>query len=428
MHKLVIVDDSQIILAMARDILEKSGQIEAEIETISNGEAAIERLRRMDVDVVILDVVMPGINGVDILKFMGENDIFESTKAIMFTSLNDKSFMKECFEGGASDYIHKPLEPNEFIARIKSALAEQDLRKELISTIGIMKNQNEELVALYKELTETQSKLLQREQLMGLGRLAAGIAHEINTPLGYVSSNVVTLKSYINAIKKYMDELLRTSAVEPITHDNVMTLLKKHDVEQATGDFTNIYFDIIDGIKRISFIVNSLRTFSRIDSYDEFEEYNINEALEQIIILTKMESLDIAIVETDFREVPLVSAKGGELNQALLNVVKNAIDAIREKAGPSRGHITIRTESVEDGVKCTVHDTGTGIDHDIRKDIFTPFFTTKSVGSGMGLGLSITYDIVVNKHGGSIDVESSVEGGTTVTIILPITVKDDKTQ
>lgn len=420
---LLLVDDSQLILKMGKDLIKNGFGDRVHVLLAASGEEAIQVIENNYVDVMILDVVMPGINGVDVLKFMADSNRLDKTKILMCTSLTDKRFIKECFDLGASDYILKPLDSNEFAARISSAISEQQLKRELQQSIQIMREQNEELQSLYQELIETQSKLLQKEQMSSIGQLAAGIAHEINNPLGYVTSNVATLKNYLRSIKNFIGEIaprLKENEEVGDVHqlkEKLKRLWDQQDIEFVLSDVDDIYTDIHDGLGKISFIVNSLRSFSKIDHMGDREYYDINEAIEQIILLTMgNESNDIRI-ETVFDAKSSVLVMGKEINQALLNILKNAIDAI--KLSKKGGHIYISTYENSNEVVCSIADDGPGISEAYLSSIFTPFFTTKEVGSGIGLGLSVSYDIIVNKHHGKLEVASEIDKGTKFIVSLP---------
>lgn len=426
----MIVDDSALILKMATDLIVTHYGDQVRIFTASSGEEALEIYGQEQIDVIVLDVVMPGLNGVDVLKYMNTHHVFDRTKVVMCTSLSDKSFVRECFELGASDYILKPLDADEFRARINSALNEQKLKKELHYSVQLMKEQNDELQSLYRQLVETQSQLMQKEQLVSISQLAAGVAHEINTPLGYVTSNVTTLKNYLRNVRNFVEVAGNRikevgSSDIPSTGNDVpdflLRLWKSNDMDFILSDIEEISSDIQQGLSKIDFIVQSLRSFSMVDKSDELVRYNINEAVEQVIFLVSNDNMEAIRIHKRLEVETLLHGNGRELNLAILNIMKNAIDAI--KAVRETGNVWIETNEKEDAICCRIRDDGKGIPEDKLSSIFNPFYTTGSAGSRIGLGLSIAYDIIVNKHGGQIEVNSRLNEGSEFIITLPKNLK-----
>ncbi len=430
--KILIVDDSKMILQMAVDVM-RVNHIEAEIETELIGKKVVDRVKNDHFDLIILDVIMPEISGMDILRQLQELGILLDSHVMMFTSLSDKRALRECFRLGAFDYINKPIEPDEFIARVQNALTHQKLRKNLSGTVQQMQQQNEELTALNEQLQETQTQLLQQEQMAGIGQLAAGVAHEVNNPLGFVISNLEILKEYMTVFENQID--LWTSLApyldtyNPAITDILARLKKldeKHDLEFIKDDIRELFDDTNTGLSRVSKIVEGLRVFSRVDQLDELEEYELDHAVESMISLIRGESKYTADIVTEYGHVPPVKAMGGYVNQVILNVMMNALQAIKDKHGEERGLIKIKTYQQEDKIYVSFEDDGIGMDDQVQKDIFKPFFTTKPIGDGTGLGLSIVRDIVITKHGGTIDVSSQPGVGTRFVIGLPRTVVNSR--
>ncbi len=279
--------------------------------------------------------------------------------------------------------------------------------------------QKEELEKAYDNLKRTQIQLINSEKLAGIGQLAAGVAHEINNPVGFVISNTDTLKSYYDSLKNILELYRKREDVEKIRREE-----EKEDLEFVLEDFDVIIEDNLEGLHRIAEIVKNLREFSRIDDKETFVQANIHEGLKSALLLAGNEIKYFADVKTEFGDVPLILCDAGALNQVFLNIFVNAAQAIQEQQRPSKGVITIKTYREEELIVCEIGDDGPGISESMRGKIFDPFFTTKEVGKGTGLGLSISYDIIVNKHGGSISVDTSEMGGALFRISLPIRTKD----
>lgn len=287
---------------------------------------------------------------------------------------------------------------------------------------------NSALAEALDVLKNTQSSLIQQEKFAGIGQLAAGVAHEINNPLGFVLSNFETLQKYTGRLSdmvKVFKELHQRVLEEKIPSlqekaAQVSALEKQKKLNYILEDLEPIFSETADGLIRVGNIVKALRLFSRVDQQDNFEEYNLTEGIRNSLTVARNEIKYVADVQENFADIPNVKAMSGQVNQVLLNILINAAHAIKGKGLESRGLITISTYADERFIYCSINDSGTGIPEEIRKNIFDPFFTTKPVGQGTGLGLSISYDIIVNKHQGEILLESELGKGSTFIIKLPM--------
>ncbi len=248
------------------------------------------------------------------------------------------------------------------------------------------------------ELRETQAQLVQAEKMKSLGQLVAGVAHELNNPIGFVHANLQLVDEYIK----------RLIAAEP----------GSEEAEQAYDAISKLLRRSREGTERVTKIVQDLRTFSRMDQA-ELQDVNLNEEIDRTLTLMEVRFKDGIEVKRDYGEIPRVRCFPGQLNQVFLNVLMNACDALGKV-----GTVDITTRPVENGVEITFRDNGPGIPADVQSRIFDPFFTTKPVGKGTGLGLSLSHEIV-DRHGGKLRVESSPETGTTFQIQLPLEAKAD---
>ncbi|GAU79121.1 ATP-binding protein [Fusibacter sp. 3D3] len=287
-------------------------------------------------------------------------------------------------------------------------------------------NYNTELEITLELLQKAQSQIIQQERLVGVGHLAAGIAHEINNPLGYILSNVDTLKQNVGVLGEVYQtyENLKKCTMSNIdvteSISNIEALRKKYYIEDVIDDLEELLSDINEGLQRVSKIVNGLRTFSRVDQGDHFSQYDLNEGIENTLMMVNNELKPSVQVETNFANIPLITCIGSQINQVLLNMILNSTYAIKTRLQEEIGNLYIETRSDQEYVYCKIQDNGGGISIDEESRIFMPFYTTKPVGVGTGLGLSIAYDIVVNKHKGSIDVDNAYGKGVTFNIKLPI--------
>lgn len=271
----------------------------------------------------------------------------------------------------------------------------------------------------FKELQQIQGQLVQSEKMASIGQLAAGIAHEINNPTGFVSSNIKTLEDYIKDIKTIImayDEVLK--CCNKVSDPDVIEKIKKvEDEKQAIdlpfilNDVDQIIHETMDGVKRIGKIVKDLREFSHSGS-DKPEYSNINKCIESTLNIVWNELKYKAEVVTVYGDIPDIICYPQQLNQVFMNLLVNAAQAIKEK-----GAIKITTMFENGFVVVEISDSGEGIPPENLSKIFDPFFTTKPVGKGTGLGLAITYAII-QKHGGEIKVDSESGKGTTFRIFI----------
>ncbi|MDU2066603.1 MAG: PAS domain S-box protein [Sporomusaceae bacterium] len=287
---------------------------------------------------------------------------------------------------------------------------------------------NEQLTAAYKALESTQLQMVQQEKLASIGQLAAGVGHEINNPVGFVSSNFNTLQKYFSRIAEVTCKYKELKSIEGIQSclgvsefiDQINQLEKRKKLEFILEDIPTLFNECEEGLQRIQDIAKALKLFVRSDRQNEFDAYDLNEGIKNTLIIAKNEVKYVAEVETDLKAVPAFSASSGQINQVLLNLIVNAAHAIAAKQLDAMGKIKISTHHDESFAYCLIQDNGVGMSKDIKEKIFNAFFTTKPVGKGTGLGLSISYDIIVNKHEGVLEVESQEGVGTTFIIKLPL--------
>jgi PAS domain S-box-containing protein len=266
-------------------------------------------------------------------------------------------------------------------------------------------------------LKRAQSQMVQTEKLAALGQMVAGIAHEINNPLAFVSNNVVVLKRDVTSLRdllrmyQELEPVLATHA--PEVHGRIRAFAEEIDLEYTLGNLEGLMDRSHDGMVRIQQIVKGLRDFARLDE-SELKEADLNAGVESTIAIMRGEARKKKVeLVLELSPLPPVLCYPARLNQVILNLVVNGIDAC-----PEDGKVAVRTEPCPEGVRIQVKDTGHGIEPAIRDKIFDPFFTTKAPGKGTGLGLSITYQIVQD-HGGTIEVDSTRGQGTVFTITLP---------
>jgi len=293
--------------------------------------------------------------------------------------------------------------------------AVEQAERSLLEANSSLEEKNRELESAYTDLKATQVQLLQNDKMASIGQLAAGVAHEINNPIGFVTSNLETLDRYVaKAI-----EFINAQSEKIASHAPAMVLeeldekRKRLKLDYVLVDMKNLISESLDGSGRVQKIVQDLKTFSRVDAA-EHSPVDINACLESTINMIWNEIKYKATLQRDFGDLPLLNCYPQQINQVFMNLLINAAHAIEEG-----GRISVQSRFENGVIRVAISDSGCGIPENIRTRIFEPFFTTKDVGKGTGLGLSISYDIV-KKHGGEIRVTSDVGVGTTFTVLVPV--------
>jgi len=398
--RILIVDDDTTNLQILARITQGLGH---DVIPATTGKTALAALDE-SVDMVLLDVMMPDMSGFEVLTEIRSNNLLCDLPVIMVTALTARQDRLTAVEAGANDFISKPIDMTELEIRMRSLLR--------------FKESGDELKRFQK-----QSALTAR--LEAIGQLAAGIAHEINTPAQYVSDS-------FEFVKETCADFIRVMVLaDKWCHEDqqdrqgpaasMRALLEEVDSQYIFDELPKTFDRIFCGISRISNIVQAMKRFSCVGGVDK-ACVDINESIKTALVVANSELLSIADIATELDpSVASVSCIPGEINQVLLNIIVNAAHAVAEvvQGTTDKGKIIIKTRRVGNHAEISIKDTGPGIPENIRDKVFHLFFTTKEVGKGTGQGLAISYDIIVNKHGGTIDFESEEGAGTTFYIRLP---------
>ncbi len=312
----------------------------------------------------------------------------------------------------------KALKENEKIIREQNVVLELKVNERTHE----LSESNHELNSTLEDLKQAQTQLVESEKMASLGQLTAGIAHEINNPINFVTSNINPLKRDIDLMLEALTvfENVGLSDASPAEKQKQISDYKEElDLDYLTTEIKHLLKGINEGANRTAEIVKGLKIFSRLDE-DDLKRADINEGLEStLVIANNLLTTKIKLVK-ELGDLPLVECYAGKLNQVFLNIISNAVYAVQKKFGEKTGgEIVITTEHDEKSVFIKIKDNGTGMDAETQKKIFEPFFTTKDVGEGTGLGMSIVYN-TIKKHNGIINVNSTLGEGTEFIILIPI--------
>lgn len=417
--RILAVDDSPTYLELVRDSLESEGY---EVMTAATGEQAEESLTRGGFDAVVLDLHLPDVDGLELCERVARlgADATQEAVILVLTGEEDPEQMARTLSAGADDAVHKSRDMTIVKARLGALLRRkfayeenQQVLKEfrererrLLRAEAAREAAEEkaslaaELEVANRELTETQSQLVQSAKMASLGELVAGIAHEINNPLGYVTSHLDTVRKGLAAMLEevggQMSEGVRNRADKALDRTEAMA----------------------EGLARIRELILKLRIFSRLDE-GQVKSVEVHENLESVITLLTHRLKDGIAVERDYCEDGTIECQPGPLNQVWMNLLSNAVDAVE-----GTGRITLSTRREDGQLEVAIGDDGQGMEESVRERIFEPFYTTKPQHRGTGLGLSISYGIV-RSHGGTIEVDSTPGAGSTFTVRLPVKMARD---
>lgn len=394
---ILIVDDTPNNLDVISKTLTDAG---LDVATALTGERALEQVKYSEPDLILLDVMMPGIDGFETCQRLKADPKTCDIPIIFMTALADAESKVKGFSLGAVDYITKPFQEQEVLARVRTHSHLRNLSKAL------------------------EQQLVQSEKMSALGNLVAGVAHEINNPVGCIKGNLEPLEEYFMDLLRVVDCYQNSyPQATPAVQDELETT----DLEFLREDLPKLVASMQASIQRIGDISHSLRTFSRGDR-DHPVTCNIHECINSTILILKhrlkTSPIHAAIkVVTQYSDLPLIECYAGQINQVFMNLLANAIDAIESSTNTQANYIVISTEISDDrqSIIISIKDTGIGMSAEVKQKIFDHLYTTKEVGKGTGLGMAIVQQIVTEKHNGTIQINSTVGEGTEFIINLPIT-------
>jgi len=406
--RILIVDDEEGIRNFFAEFLRE----QYECDTAGSANEALERLAVDKYSLVISDVMMPGRNGVELLRDITAR--YPNTAVIMVSGVDRPQRVRDALSLGAADYLIKPCELDVLLISVERALERRRLQCTARKYKADIEKQNKELALRAAELQRLQAQIIHSEKMASLGQLAAGVAHELNNPAGFIYGNMDLLKDELDGLQQLMaayDQMNLPSEATQVV-DDIKTRI---GYDKLLEDLNSIIADCLEGAERIREVVQNLRLFSRLDEA-ELKQVDLHEGIESTIrLLSQYYSSGRLVICRDFGELPAVSCYAAQLNQVWMNLLANAAQAI---TGNGEVHIITRLE--DNWAVVVISDSGCGIPAELVARIFDPFFTTKPVGEGTGLGLSISYGII-DRHDGTIEVVSTPGVGTTFTIRIPAT-------
>ena len=412
--KILVVDDESELERLIKQRLRKHIKAK-EIQLIfaHNGKEALEKLQSdPEIEMVLTDINMPEMDGLTLLKEIREVD--PTLKAVVLSAYGDMNNIRTAMNTGAFDFLTKPINFEDLAATINKTLHSVRLVRENL-----------------EQLHQAQLQLVQNEKMAVLGQFVAGVGHEINNPVGFISGNIDlasdAVKDLINHLKLYQEKF-------PNPGSEIEQNAEDIDLEELLEDLPEMLISMKIGTERIISISASLNTFSRADTASKVLA-NIHQCLDSTLMILqhRLKAKDkrpmIQVIK-EYGEIPIIKCYPGQLNQVFMNILANAIDACEEfnqdrtydeiQAHPNT--ITIKTEVSQDNhsVMIKIKDNGKGMSEEVKSKMFDQFFTTKAVGKGTGLGLSISRRIVVETHGGSLSCNSVLGEGTEFVIKIPV--------
>lgn len=387
---ILVVDDSKSVRFFLSDLLSNAGYT---LFSAEDGQQGLEVVQREKIDLIISDIEMPDPNGFEFCKLIKESTDYKNIYFILLSTLEGIDSKVKGLETGADDYMGKSISASELMARVKAGLR---------------------IRTLENELEKKRVMIFQNEKMASIGQLAAGVAHEINTPLFALTLNLNTLKEYFDALATCVTSL--SSKIGPECMADFEPLKEELDLEFILEDNGEIIQDSLISTKQIGHIVTRL-TDSSPDDEDDYRLADINECLDDAITHCTSKFKENTTITKEYQKLPPCTCHTFLLKQTFMQLLINGAQATDDN-----GVIKISTWPEDDCIHIAISDNGSGISEKNINRIFEPFFTTKDVGQGTGLGLSVAYDTIANRHQGNIHVSSIPGQETTFTIKLPLSV------
>jgi two-component system, NtrC family, sensor kinase len=420
---ILIVDDTPENLEVLSEALITAGY---RVAVAIDGESAIEQANFAPPDLILLDIMMPGIDGFETCRQFKSSPITQDIPVLFMTALSETENKVRGLSLGAVDYITKPFQREEVLARVRvhiqlchfaKTLAQQN--QQLKQEIEQRKQTELNLAEALSQLQQTQVQLVQKEKLSTLGELIAGIGHEISNPVNFIVSNVSPAKAYLADISRIVDLYQKNGSTPEIE-----AVCAEADLDFALEDLPKILDSMAVGADRIRELSIALRSFSRADQNRKIA-VNLHNVLDGTLLilghrLKAVGDRPLIQVTKHYGDIPPIECHSGQIGQVFMNIFANAIDALEELGSDDR-YITIQTTLLNNHhVRIQISDNGSGMSQETQQRIYEHLFTTKEMEKGTGLGMAIAHQIIVERHGGSISVQSELGKGTEFAIVIPV--------
>ncbi len=389
--RILVVDDESVNIRMLNNVLKGRYSV----LLADSGKEALTMAATESPELILLDIGLPDIDGYEVCRQLQENPDTRDIPVIFLTRHDEQGAMLRGFEVGGRDYVLKGASNLELMARIGTHL---EIRRQKVAL-------------------EAQNRL-QNIKMASLGQLAAGVAHEINNPMGYICANLRILVNYFEQLVSFKHNLQANYGLLPA--EAIWGSEEAHNVDRVLNDGVALINESLEGAHRVATMVQELKNFSRLDSPEQ-KPMALKNCMESALIICSNELKYVANIRKEYESTPEVLCNPGQLGQVFLNLLINAGQAITKPMG----EIVLRCWHDDTHVYASVSDSGTGIPPEQQKRIFDPFYTTKEEGVGTGLGLSISQDIITRHHGEFL-LASEVGRGTTFTVKLPRLVDEEE--
>ncbi|NIY85425.1 response regulator [Vibrio hepatarius] len=387
-EKVVVIDDSKTLCNTFCELLADLG---FRTEGYYSGNTALEAMQKDIPDLLLLDLNMPDVDGYEVCRRMQSNKALADIPIVVISSYSNIDEKLKAFEAGAVDYVTKPIQMAEVQARIETHLSLRRYQRAL-------EEKNTQLTQTLDELKDAQRQLIQTAKLASIGKLVAGVAHEINNPVSFIIGNA-------HIIQRDLTKLIQSSATN---------VGERTNIEGTLSELVPAVDDILEASHRINNIVKDLQSFSAKGATDK-STVNFSTLVKKAVNWTRKSNQPAAEILLVLPSYLPVLGDEGQLTQVILNLLANALDASKDEDTPT---ITMQGERCGENVVLRIKDNGTGVEAHHLEHLFDPFFTTKKVGEGTGLGLSISYGLVT-EHNGSLAVENNPDKGACFTLTLP---------
>ena len=402
-YSILIADDNPKNLSILENML--SGY---RVRSSINGKKALASIKIEKPDIILLDVYMPEMDGFELCKILKADPDYREIPILFISALNETFSIVQALRIGGQDYIVKPFNLEEVLARVEVHLS--------------LKKKNMELASTMKILKDNEAKFIHIEKLKSYGIIIAGITHELNNPLNYMKNSIGALQYDCNDLFEVLDRLF-DSIKEDENYESIreaLDMFRKLDYPQIRKNSSELFDAANTGIRKISEIVKTLKTFSRLNE-SEISYVDVNDNILSVLKRMEFEFDDNLKYETDLKTSRKIKCYPVKLNQMILSMLNNSIEAIKSSGG-EKGCITIGTHDIEDNgmdfIRIIIKDTGSGIADNALKNMFDPFYTTKEFGKHLGLGLTLCNQITQELNG-RIEYESMPGAGTSFFIYLP---------